>query len=82
MMQVDVAWARAWVEASAAVMSQNRIALIELDRAVGDGDHGENLDRGFTAAKAKVDQTETTTIGEVFAVVAKALMSRDRKSVV
>jgi len=72
---VDVTWARAWVQASAAVVRQHRIALIELDRAIGDGDHGENLDRGFGAVEAKLQESETGTVGEVFALVAKTLMS-------
>lgn len=72
---VDVTWARAWVQASAAVVAENRIALIDLDRAIGDGDHGENLDRGYTAVLAALTDAETATVGEVFAVVAKTLMS-------
>ncbi|WP_159622294.1 dihydroxyacetone kinase subunit DhaL [Ruania rhizosphaerae] len=72
---LGVAWARAWVEASADVMRQNRMALIDLDRAIGDGDHGENMDRGFTAVLAKLQSTETETIGDVLALVAKTLMS-------
>ena len=73
--EVDVTWARAWVEASAAVVAQNRVALIDLDRAIGDGDHGENLDRGYTAVLGKLVEAETATVGEVFALVAKTLMS-------
>lgn len=72
---MDVTWARAWVQASAAVVAENRIALIDLDRAIGDGDHGENLDRGYTAVLAALTDAETATVGEVFAVVAKTLMS-------
>ncbi|WP_089772960.1 dihydroxyacetone kinase subunit DhaL [Ruania alba] len=72
---LNVAWARAWVQASAAVVGKNRMALIDLDRAIGDGDHGENLDRGFTAVLAKLEAAETATIGDVFALVAKTLMS-------
>ncbi|NCD19100.1 MAG: dihydroxyacetone kinase subunit L [Actinobacteria bacterium] len=36
-------------------MADARIDLIELDRAIGDGDHGENMDRGFTAVVARLD---------------------------
>ncbi|HIZ36125.1 MAG TPA: dihydroxyacetone kinase subunit L [Candidatus Ruania gallistercoris] len=72
---VDVTWARDWVKASAAVVAENRVVLIDLDRAIGDGDHGENLDRGYTAVLAKLAEAETATVGEVFALVAKTLMS-------
>nr|KEP24405.1 hypothetical protein DA06_15275 [Georgenia sp. SUBG003] len=47
-------WALDWIERARAVVSANRIGLIELDRAIGDGDHGENMDRGFTAVGAKL----------------------------
>ncbi|WP_147916472.1 dihydroxyacetone kinase subunit DhaL [Ruania zhangjianzhongii] len=73
--EVDVTWARDWVKASAAVVAENRVALIDLDRAIGDGDHGENLDRGYTAVLGKLADAETSTVGEVFALVAKTLMS-------
>src|SRR5690625_5349413 len=75
MTTVDVTWARDWVKASAAVVAENRVELIDLDRAIGDGDHGENLDRGFTAVLGKLQETDPQTIADVFALVAKTLMS-------
>ncbi|UFU04127.1 dihydroxyacetone kinase subunit L [Ruania suaedae] len=68
-------WALAWVRESAAVVGRNRMALIDLDRAIGDGDHGENLDRGFTAVLGKLETTGTETVADVLALVAKTLMS-------
>ncbi len=38
---LDAAWAQRWLRLSAAVIAENRMALIELDRAIGDGDHGD-----------------------------------------
>src|SRR5690625_6000790 len=75
MTTVDAAWARDWVKASAAVVAENRVELIDLDRAIGDGDHGENLDRGFTAVLGKLQETEPQTIADVLTLVAKTLMS-------
>jgi dihydroxyacetone kinase-like protein len=76
-MKVDVAWAIAWVRGSARVVFENRDELIELDRQIGDGDHGENLTRGFTAVLTRLDALETTPgdIGEVLRLVATTLMS-------
>jgi dihydroxyacetone kinase-like protein len=54
-MTLDGAWATAWVRKSAEVMSDHRIELISLDRDIGDGDHGENMDRGFQAVLPKLD---------------------------
>ena len=38
-------------------MAEHRVELIELDRAIGDGDHGENMARGFKAVMAKLAET-------------------------
>ena len=36
-----------WINACAAVLHENRDYLIQLDAAIGDADHGANMDRGF-----------------------------------
>ena len=36
-------------------MAEHRVELITLDREIGDGDHGENMDRGFQAVLPKLD---------------------------
>ncbi|CAM5792922.1 dihydroxyacetone kinase subunit DhaL [Cellulomonas persica] len=76
-MTLDVAWAVDWVRASAATVVEHRDELVELDRQIGDGDHGENLKRGFTAVLAKLDALEAppATIGDVLKLVATTLMS-------
>jgi dihydroxyacetone kinase-like protein len=73
---LDAAWAVDWLRRSAAVVAENRVALIELDRAIGDGDHGENLDRGFTAIVAKLDEETPATPGAAFKMAAMTLMSK------
>lgn len=75
-MSFGVDWAKAWIVKSAEVLSENRVALITLDREIGDGDHGENMDRGFQAALDKLDDLpETATPGDVFKLVATTLIS-------
>lgn len=73
---LDAAWAVDWLRRSAAVVAENRVALSELDRAIGDGDHGENLDRGFTAIVAKLDGEAPATPGAAFKMAAMTLMSK------
>ncbi|AJM77496.1 dihydroxyacetone kinase subunit DhaL [Rathayibacter toxicus] len=51
---LDKAWVVAWLRRAAEVIAENRVELILLDRAIGDGDHGENMDRGFQAVVAKL----------------------------
>ncbi len=48
-------WARAWLRASAVAVHQQSAWLTELDAAIGDGDHGINLDRGFRQVVARLD---------------------------
>src|SRR5690625_5895763 len=48
---------------------------MELDRAIGDGDHGANLDRGFSAVGAKLEDATPQTPGEALKLVATTLMS-------
>ena len=76
-MSLDVAWAVDWVRRSAQVVTEHRDELIELDRQIGDGDHGENMNRGFTAVVAKLDALETPPeqVGDVLKLVATTLMS-------
>lgn len=68
-------WALDWLRRSAATVADHRLELGELDRAIGDGDHGENLDRGFRALVAKLDAEAPTTPGSAFKVAAMTLMS-------
>lgn len=76
-MSLDVAWAVEWVRLSAKVVKEHREELIELDRQIGDGDHGENMNRGFTAVVAKLDGLEAPPeqVGDVLKLVATTLMS-------
>jgi phosphoenolpyruvate---glycerone phosphotransferase subunit DhaL len=60
----------------AEVVAENRTYLIELDSAIGDADHGENLDRGFKAAVAKLDEGAPTSPSEVLKTVATTLISK------
>jgi len=73
---LDTAWAVDWLRRSAAVVAENRVMLIELDREIGDGDHGENLDRGFSAIVAKLALEEPATPGAAFKMAAMTLMSK------
>ena len=74
-MSLDAAWARRWIELAAADVSEQRDYLVDLDRAIGDGDHGENMDRGFKAAVEALGQAQPASVAEVLKTVAKTLMS-------
>ena len=65
----------AFLAKAAAVIAENRNELVELDRAIGDADHGENLDRGFSAVAERVVAGPDTTVAEALKGVATTLMS-------
>ena len=75
-MALNAAWAVRWIRASAAVVSEHRVELITLDRDIGDGDHGENLDRGFSAVLPKLDDlADDATPADALKLVATTLIS-------
>ncbi|GAA2458705.1 dihydroxyacetone kinase subunit DhaL [Agromyces soli] len=75
-MGLDITWAVDWVRRSAETVAEHRTRLIALDREIGDGDHGENLDRGFQAVLPKLDDLSAgSTPGDVLKLVATTLIS-------
>jgi len=76
-MTLGVTWALDWMRRTAALVVAHREELSELDRQIGDGDHGENLARGFTAVITKLDEQPTPLqhVGEVLRIAATTLMS-------
>jgi dihydroxyacetone kinase-like protein len=71
----DAAGVTAAVRAAAAAVADQHVELNRLDREIGDGDHGENLNRGFKAVLAKLDAAPATTPGAVLRLVATTLIS-------
>jgi dihydroxyacetone kinase-like protein len=51
---VDASTVRRWLEEAAASVREQRDYLTQLDAAIGDADHGTNMDRGFTAVVEKL----------------------------
>lgn len=73
---LDTAWTVRWIRHSAEVLAASRPTLNTLDRDIGDGDHGENMDRGFQAILPKLeDLADETTPGAVLKLVATTLIS-------
>jgi dihydroxyacetone kinase-like protein len=55
MTTVDAGAIRAWIQEFARLTSANKEKLTELDSAIGDADHGINMDRGMTAVVKALD---------------------------
>lgn len=56
-------------------MAEHRQELVALDTAIGDGDHGTNMNRGMTKALEKISASEQADAGAVLKTVAMALIS-------
>jgi len=67
---------RAWIGDFAAQVAEHRMELVRLDTAIGDGDHGTNMDRGMKAAVEKLEATEGDDIGALLKAVGMALVSK------
>jgi dihydroxyacetone kinase-like protein len=75
-MTLGIDWTTAWIRRCAEVVSEHRVELNSLDREIGDGDHGENLDRGFSAVLAKLDSLAAdATPGDALKLTATTLIS-------
>jgi dihydroxyacetone kinase-like protein len=64
-----------WMRRFAGEMEEHRTELVKLDTAIGDGDHGTNMDRGMRKALEKLDGAEQDDPGAVLKTVATALVS-------
>lgn len=64
------------LEEMAKVLKENREFLTDLDQAIGDGDHGINLDRGFTAIKESLDNLKDKDCGAILNATAMTLISK------
>jgi dihydroxyacetone kinase-like protein len=64
-----------WIKTYAHVLAQNRDTLTQLDSAIGDADHGANMDRGFQAVMSKMADMSGQDIGSVFKTVGMTLLS-------
>jgi dihydroxyacetone kinase-like protein len=65
----------AWLEKLSGVMKENRDFLTELDAAIGDADHGINMDRGFRKVLEKLASVKEKDIGTILKTVGMSLMS-------
>jgi dihydroxyacetone kinase-like protein len=65
----------AWIEAVAAGIAAKKEYLTQLDSAIGDADHGTNMDRGFKAVAAKLPGVADKDIGTVLKTAGMTLVS-------
>ncbi|MEV8504836.1 dihydroxyacetone kinase subunit DhaL [Actinoplanes sp. NPDC051475] len=73
---VDTAALAAWLREFARLVAENRARLTELDAAIGDADHGANMDRGMTAVVAAYDEAPPATPAELLKRTGLTLVSK------
>jgi dihydroxyacetone kinase-like protein len=64
-----------WLQAVAVVLEQNKDYLTELDAAIGDADHGINMNRGFQKVVSQLSSVADKDIGSILKTVSMTLIS-------
>ncbi len=64
-----------WIRSFALLVAENKDLLTDLDAAIGDGDHGANMDRGMRAVLVALDDTPPVTASALFNKVGMTLVS-------
>lgn len=64
-----------WIKSFADVIAENKEYLTELDSAIGDADHGINMNRGFQAVLAKLPAFANQDIGSIAKNIGMVLIS-------
>ncbi|MFD7233236.1 dihydroxyacetone kinase subunit DhaL [Streptomyces sp. NPDC059881] len=72
---LDTDFFRRWMAAAADAVGREAGRLTELDSAIGDADHGINMQRGFTAVTAALEKDAPDTPGAVLTLSGRQLIS-------
>ena len=64
-----------WLQAIGHVMEANKEFLTQLDAAIGDADHGINMERGFKKVNSQLSTIADKDIGSIFKSTGMALIS-------
>ncbi|WP_251092035.1 dihydroxyacetone kinase subunit DhaL [Streptomyces sp. Caat 7-52] len=72
---LDADFFRRWMTAAAASVDREADRLTALDSAIGDADHGSNLQRGFTAVTVVLEKEAPDTPGAVLTLAGRQLIS-------
>ncbi|MET8743468.1 dihydroxyacetone kinase subunit DhaL [Streptomyces sp. NPDC004728] len=72
---LDADFFHRWMTAAAAEVSREADHLTDLDSAIGDADHGRNMQRGFAAVTAVLGEESPQTPGAVLMLAGRQLIS-------
>lgn len=74
-MSLNTQWVLRWMDGCARVMEQNREMLESLDEVIGDGDHGDNISRGFSAVDQRLSGIVVESPKQALRVAANTLLA-------
>lgn len=72
---IDIAHVERWIREFARVVADNAQSLTDLDAAIGDADHGINMDRGMSAVVAALDDAPQADLAALAKKVGMTLVS-------
>lgn len=75
-MAVGINETKTWLKNLNEQIQQNKMYLTELDQAIGDGDHGLNMARGFQEVIKKIESTHYDNLGTLFKDTGMTLLSK------
>ncbi len=73
---IDLEQSILWIRKLANRINENRDYLTSLDQAIGDGDHGINLSRGYSEVMNKLNHTFNPDMGALFQDIGMILLSK------
>ena len=74
--QLDGGFVLRWIREMAGDVHDQRDFLTQLDAAIGDADHGINMDRGFTAVKDELDSAAPADLQSILKTAATVLIRK------
>jgi phosphoenolpyruvate---glycerone phosphotransferase subunit DhaL len=72
---VTIGQMEGWIRGFAALIARDKAHLTDLDAAIGDADHGVNMDRGMRAVLENLEGTTPAAADELFKLVGMTLVS-------
>ncbi|MGY4688355.1 dihydroxyacetone kinase subunit DhaL [Salibacterium sp. K-3] len=75
-MEITLEEIKRWIQTANEKIQQHKEYLSELDQAIGDGDHGHNMARGFQEAAAGLQDNGEEDVGALVKTVSMTLISK------
>ncbi|KRN99346.1 dihydroxyacetone kinase subunit DhaL [Companilactobacillus kimchiensis] len=75
-MKIELINAKKWIDLFVEKLETNKVVLNELDTAIGDGDHGTNMNRGAEAISAAFAKKEPENLADLYKTTAFAMIQK------